>query len=57
VDPFARLVGHHASAAGIAVELGIVALVAAVLGSVWWRGKRRIVDSRRHAAEMRDDDA
>jgi hypothetical protein len=56
VDPLTRLTGHHASTVGIAVELAAVALVAALLALVWWRGRRRRVDRRRRIAEMRDGD-
>ncbi|HEY7381244.1 MAG TPA: hypothetical protein VH572_08550 [Gaiella sp.] len=56
MDPLSRLTAHHASTVGIVVELAAVALVAALLALVWWRGRRRGVDRRRRIAEMRDGD-
>jgi membrane protein implicated in regulation of membrane protease activity len=55
VDPVPRLTGHHVTTWGIALELGAIVLVAALLGLVWWRGRRR--RSTRPSATMRDDDS
>jgi hypothetical protein len=41
VDPLPRLIGHHTTTAGIAVELGVIAVVGGFLAVVWWRGRRR----------------
>jgi membrane protein implicated in regulation of membrane protease activity len=51
VDPLPRLIAHHTSASGIAVELGVIAVVGILLALVWWRGQRR---RRGPEAKMRD---
>jgi uncharacterized protein (TIGR03382 family) len=53
VDPVARLTAHHVSTVGIAVELGVIVLVALLLAGIWWRGRRR--RATRPPARMRDD--
>jgi hypothetical protein len=55
VDPVARLIAHHPSTPALVVELAVVALVAALLAGIWWRGRRR--RPTRPPAGMRDDDA
>jgi hypothetical protein len=34
------VIAHHASTAAIAIELGIIAVIVALLALVTWRGKR-----------------
>jgi membrane protein implicated in regulation of membrane protease activity len=53
VDPVTRLTAHHVTAWGIAIELGVIVLVATLLALVWWRGRRR--RASRPTAGMRDD--
>lgn len=48
------MIAHHVSTAGIAIELGLIAVIAGGLALVTWRARRR---RDRPPAAMRDNSA
>lgn len=49
-----RLIGHHVDPVSLAVEAGILAVLALVFGAIWLRERRRRVDRSRRIPELRD---
>jgi hypothetical protein len=49
-----RLIAHHTTGVGLAVEVAILLALVAFFGSIWMRERRRRVDHSRHVPEMRD---
>jgi hypothetical protein len=49
-----RLIAHHASGLGLAVEGAILLALVAIFGWIWIRERRRRVDHSRRVPEMRD---
>ena len=54
VGALPRLIAHHTSGVGLAVEAAILAVVVVVFGGIWLRERRRRIDRSRRVPEMRD---
>jgi hypothetical protein len=54
VGALPRLIAHHPDGLTLAVEALVVLSLVAVLGTLWWRERRRRLDRSRRIPEMRD---